>query len=304
MVDQLIRGAAADGGIRIVGAITTQAANEARRRHRASHVAAAALGRTMTSALILASSMKRPESRVNIRVRGNGPLGDVFVDGGLDGTVRGYVDHPEVELPPNPQGKLDVGGAVGSEGYLYVVRDVGYGYPYSSTVELVSGEISEDVTHYLSTSEQTPSALITGVFVDATGVTAAGGLLIQVMPKAAQDDELVELLESRVGQLTGFTPLLRAGKTLPQIFQQLLGDMGLQIFPETQMIRFHCGCSFERMLGAIKLLGEDDLLDMIAKDDGAEATCHFCGMVYQASAADLEALIEEIHQDQEERQAT
>ncbi|MGF1513809.1 MAG: Hsp33 family molecular chaperone HslO [Elainellaceae cyanobacterium] len=305
MVDQLIRGAAADGGIRIVGAITTQLVNDARQRHQTSYVATAALGRTMTSALILASSMKRPESRVNIRVRGSGPLGGIFVDGGLDGTVRGYVDNPGVELPPNDKGKLDVGGAVGSEGYLYVVRDVGYGYPYSSTVELVSGEISEDVTHYLSTSEQTPSALICGVFLDATGVTAAGGILIQVMPKAAQNDELVEILESRVGELTGFTPLLRAGKSLPQIFQQLLGDMGLHIFSETQMLRFHCGCSFERMLGAIKLLGVDDLEDMIAKDGGAEATCHFCGTVYHASVKDLENLIGEIHADQEaDRQAT
>ncbi|MGB3614711.1 MAG: Hsp33 family molecular chaperone HslO, partial [Elainellaceae cyanobacterium] len=227
MVDQLIRGTAADGGIRIVGAITTHTVNDARQRHQASYVATAALGRTMTSALLLVSSMKRPESRVNIRVRGNGPLGDVFVDAGLDGTVRGYVDNPKVELAPNAKGKLDVGGAVGADGYLYVVRDVGYGYPYSSTVELVSGEISEDVTHYLSTSEQTPSALIAGVFIDATGVTASGGLLIQVMPKAARDEELVELLESRIGELTGFTPLLRSGKSLPQIFQQLLGDMGL-----------------------------------------------------------------------------
>jgi molecular chaperone Hsp33 len=235
--------------------------------------------------------MKRAESRVNIRVKGNGPLGGILVDAGLDGTVRGYVDHPEIELPPKASGKLDVGGAVGSEGYLYVIRDVGYGYPYSSTVELVSGEIGDDLTHYLATSEQTPSALVVGVFVGAAGVTAAGGILLQVMPKAATDEALVQTLESRVAALSGFTPLLQAGKTLPEMFERLLGDMGLEILPEVQMVRFHCGCSPERFLGALKILGEAELQDMIEKDDGAEATCHFCNEIYQASSNDLSQLI-------------
>ena len=218
MADRLIRATAADGGIRAVGVITTKLTEEARKRHELSYVATAALGRTMSAGLLFASSMKRPDSRVNIRVKGNGPLEGILVDAGLDGTVRGYVGNPAIELPPNDRGKLDVGGAVGSEGYLYVVRDVGYGYPYSSTVELISGEIGDDLSHYLATSEQTPSALVLGVFVGATGVTAAGGLLIQVLPKAARDEALVQTLESRIAQLAGFTPLLQAGKTLPQIF--------------------------------------------------------------------------------------
>ncbi|MBD2303972.1 Hsp33 family molecular chaperone HslO [Chroococcidiopsis sp. FACHB-1243] len=291
MADRLIRATAADGGIRAVGVITTKLTEEARKRHELSYVATAALGRTMSAGLLFASSMKRPDSRVNIRVKGNGPLEGILVDAGLDGTVRGYVGNPAIELPPNDRGKLDVGGAVGSEGYLYVVRDVGYGYPYSSTVELISGEIGDDLSHYLATSEQTPSALVLGVFVGATGVTAAGGLLIQVLPKAARDEALVQTLESRIAQLAGFTPLLQAGKTLPQIFEQLLGDMNLEIFPESQLVRFHCGCSFERVLGALKILGEAELQDMIAKDDGAEATCHFCGQVYKASSNQLEQLI-------------
>jgi molecular chaperone Hsp33 len=294
MADQLMRATAADGGIRAVGVITTRLTEEARQRHQLSYVATAALGRTMSSGLLLASSMKRPGSRVNIRIRGNGPLGGVLVDAGLDGTVRGYVDNPEIELPPNDKGKLDVGGAVGPEGYVYVVRDIGYGYPYSSTVEIVSGEIGDDIANYLVSSEQTPSALVVGVFVGAEGVTAAGGLLIQVMPKAARDEELVATLESRIGQLSGFTPLLQAGKTLPEMFEQLLGDMGLDIFPETQLVRFHCGCSFDRMLGALKILGETELQDMIEKDNGAEAICHFCNEVYQASSEHLAQLISEL----------
>ena len=294
MADQLIRATAAEGGIRAVGVITTRLTEEARRRHKLSYVATAALGRTMSAGLLLASSMKREGSRVNVRVKGDGPLEGILVDAGLDGTVRGYVDNPAVELPPNDRGKLDVGGAVGRDGYLYVVRDVGYGYPYSSTVELVSGEIGDDVAHYLVTSEQTPSALVIGVFVGAQGVTAAGGILIQVLPKAARDEALVQTLESRVAKLSGFTPLLQAGKTLPEIFEQLLGDMNLVILPEVQMLRFHCGCSLDRVLGALQMLGEAELQDMIEKDDGAEATCHFCGEVYQASSDELAQLIENL----------
>ncbi|MEA5531835.1 Hsp33 family molecular chaperone HslO [Dolichospermum sp. UHCC 0684] len=290
MADQLIRATAADGGIKAVGVITTRLTEEARQRHKLSYVATAALGRSMAAGLLMASSMKRVGSRVNVRVKGDGLLGGILADAGLDGTVRGYVGNPSVELPPNDQGKLDVGGAVGT-GFLYVVRDIGHGFPYSSTVELVSGEIGDDVAHYLASSEQTPSALVLGVFVGEQGVTAAGGILIQVLPKAARDEELVATLESRVSALSGFTPLLQAGKTLTEIFNDLLGDMGLNIFPETQMLRFHCGCSFDRVLGALKILGEAELQDMIVKDNGAEAICEFCGNIYQASSDDLTQLI-------------
>ena len=294
MADQLIKATAADGGIRAVGVITTRLTEEARQKHKLSYVATAALGRTMSSGLLLASNMKREGSRINIRVKGNGPLGGLLVDAGLDGTVRGYVGNPVVELPPNTQGKLDVGGAVGRDGYMYVVKDIGYGYPYSSTVELVSGEIGDDVANYLVASEQTPSALLVGVFVGAEGVTAAGGLLLQVLPKAAQDESLVALLESRVSQLSGFTPLLKAGKTIAEMFQELIGDLGLEIFPDIQMLRFDCGCSFNRVLRALKLLGEAELQDMIEKDDGAEATCQFCGEIYQASSEHLLQLIADL----------
>lgn len=297
MADQLIRGTAAEGGIRVVGVITTRTVEAARQRHKTSYVATAALGRTLSAGLLLASSMKRSEARVNIRVRGNGPLGGILVDAGVDGTVRGYVDNPTIELPPNAKGKLDVGRAVGREGYVYVVRDMGYGYPYSSTVELVSGEIGDDITHYLVNSEQTPSALVLGVFVGANGVEASGGLLLQILPRAAEDLEIIETLESRLSQLTGFTPLLRAHKTLPQIFAELLGDMGLEVLPETQLLRFHCPCTYERMLGALKLLGEDELRDMIEKDDGAEATCHFCNEIYHTDSAQLAKLIDDLREE-------
>ncbi len=294
MADKLIRATAANNGIRAIGVITTRLTEEARQRHNLSYVATAALGRTMTAGLLLVSSMKKAESRVNIRFEGNGPLGSILVDAGLDGTVRGYVQNPEVELPPNDKGKLDVGGAVGKDGYLYVIRDVGYGYPYSSTVDLISGEVGEDVANYLVTSEQTPSALLLGVFVGADGVTAAGGLLLQVLPKAARDESLVALLESRVSKLSGFTPLLRAGKSLNDIMEDMLGDLDLAIMPESQLVRFSCRCSFDRVLGALKMLGEAELKDMIEKDEGAEATCQFCNEVYQATESELNQIINDL----------
>jgi len=298
MTDKLIRAVAADGGIRAVGVITTELTEEARRRHKLSYVATAALGRSMASGLLIASSMKKEGSRVNIHVKGDGPLGAILADAGLDGTVRGYVQNPSVELPPNAKGKLDVGKAVGHNGYLHVVRDVGYGQPYSSTVSLISGEIGEDVASYLVTSEQTPSALLVGVFVGETGVTAAGGILLQIMPKAARDLALVELLESRVSQLSGFTPLLQAGKSLEVIMRELLGDLELFIFPESYPISFNCGCSWNRVLGALKMLGEAELQDMIEKDKGAEAICQFCGEVYQADETQLTQLIADLKSEQ------
>ena len=294
MTDKLIRAIAADGGIRAVGVVTTDLTEEARCRHKLSYVATAALGRSMASGLLLASNMKKEGSRVNIHLKGDGPLGTILADAGVNGTVRGYVQNPQVELPPNDRGKLDVGRAVGHNGYLHVVRDVGYGQPYSSTVELVSGEVGEDVANYLVTSEQTPSALLVGVFVGAGGVTAAGGVLLQIMPKAVRDQSLVKLLESRVSQLSGFTPLLLAGKSLRTIFEELLGDLDLFIFPESQDVSFYCGCSFERVLGALKMLGEAELQDMIEKDEGAEAICQFCGEVYQANENQLNQLIADL----------
>ncbi len=296
MADQLVRATAADGGIRAVGVITTKLTESARSRHQLSYVATAAVGRAMAGGLLLASNMKRPGSRVNLRFTGNGPMRGVIVDAGLDGTVRGYADRPDVELPLNALGKLDVGGAIGPEGFLYVVRDTGVGYHYSSTVELVSGEIGEDLTYYLATSEQTPSALMLGVFMDGQNdcVDAAGGLLIQILPQAAQDDVLAALLESRITGLESFTTMLRSGKSLTQMMTDVLGDLGLEVFPESQLVKFHCPCTHDRMLGALQMLGVDELLDIAATEGKAEATCHFCNTVYTADRAELFELVEHL----------
>ncbi len=294
MSDRLIRATAAGGGIRAVGAITTSLTEEARVRHRLSAVSTDALGRAMTAGLLLTSGMKTKFARVNLRIKGDGPMGGLMVDAGVNGTVRGYVNHPQVEVPLTADGKLDVGGAIGTQGFVYVFRDLGYGRPYSSTVELISGEVGDDVANYLYSSEQTPSALVLGVQLNTQTVQVAGGLLIQILPKAAHDESLVELLESRVSGLQGFTPLLQSGKSLPDILEELLGDLELKIFPDELALKFECPCSEQRMLGALKLLGADELEDMIATDKGAEATCEFCGEVYRVSEDQLSELVGEL----------
>jgi molecular chaperone Hsp33 len=299
MADQLIRATAADSGIRAVAAVTTGLTREAQQRHRLSDVATVALGRTLSAGVLLVSSMKTPKARINIRVKGDGPLKRILVDAGVDGTVRGYVGQAQVELPQaalvgtglEAQPVWDVAAAVGRTGAIHVLRDYGYGQPYSSTVELVSGEIGEDLSHYLATSEQTPSGLMLGVHLESAQVQVAGGLLVQILPKAARDLALADLLQSRMESLRGFTQLLCQGLSLEQILQDLLGDLDLQIFPQVQPLRFHCSCSRDRALGALTLFSPTELQEMITQDGGAEATCDFCGNVYTASVADLEAMM-------------
>ena len=294
MNDRIIRATAAGKGIKAVAAITTNLTEEARVRHRLSAVSTDALGRAMTAGLLLASGMKTKYSRVNLRMKGDGPMGGLMVDAGVNGTVRGYVNNPYVELPLTADGKLDVGGAIGRQGFVYVFRDIGYGQPYSSTVELISGEVGDDVANYLFSSEQTPSGLALGVSMDSQCVQAAGGILIQILPKAARDESLVTLLESRVQGLQEFGPLLQSGRSLPDILEEILGDLDLNILPDEQELKFDCPCSEQRMLGALKLLGKDELEDMIITDKGAEATCEFCGEIYQVSEQKLAELVGEL----------
>jgi molecular chaperone Hsp33 len=293
MTDQLIRATAADGGIRAVGCITTTLTAEARDRHRLSFVATTALGRSMAAGLLLASSMKKPQSRINLRLRGAGPLGGLCVDAGLNGTVRGYVNHPQVELPLNDRGQFDVGKAIGV-GYLQIAKDLGYGQPHTSTVELVTGEIGEDVAFYLAHSEQTPSALVVGVLPSETGVHAAGGLLVQILPRASQNEPLIELLESRISHLNKFTQQLLDGKSLTEILDYTLGDLNLRILGEPLPLRYYCPCSPQRMLSALKMFGVEELQDMITEDQGAEISCDFCGNKYHADVNELNRILAEI----------
>lgn len=288
-VGTLIKVSAAAGTIRALAAVTTGVVEEARRRHGTFPTATAALGRTLTGALLLGGTMK-DEERLSIELVGDGPLRRIMASTTAAGTVRGYVARPATHLP-SKAGKLDVAGAIGS-GMLCVIRTQPWNKePYRSIMRLVSGEIAQDLAHYLVSSEQIPSAVSLGVFVNREGdVGAAGGFLVQMLSGA--DDAVMQHVERTVAGLPPVTTMVREGATTGDIAAAVLA--GLDTEPlDVQGARFGCPCTRERVFGAVILLGRAEIADMIARDGGAEVTCEFCAERYAVTADELRMLIAE-----------
>lgn len=290
MQDHLLRATA--NGVRAFVAVTTNLTEEARRRHDCYPIAAAALGRTMTGAMLLAANLKTDES-ISIRIDGDGPLGAVVADAWADGRVRGYVEEPHTDLPLH-NGKLDVGQAVGA-GHIYVTRFTGLKQPFTGSAELVSGEIAEDMTNYLYVSEQTPSTISLGVLVNPDlSVAAAGGLMVQALPGA--DDAALEQIENNLAALGPISQLIQQGMNGQAILQKIFAGMEVELnLYEPLELAFRCQCSRERVTTALISLGVQELTDIL-KDEQAELCCHFCAEKYQFNKEELEELIESIKQ--------
>lgn len=286
--DHMVRGTAADGLIRAIAVTARDTVETAHQNHSTSSVATAALGRLMMGALMMSTTMKSEDELLTLQIAGDGPLGGITVTANSKGQVKGFVNHPNVWLPPNGRGKLDVGGAVGS-GSLTVIRDMPGAEPYTSQVGLVSGEIGDDLAGYFVLSDQIPTSVGVGVLVNSdTTVRQAGGFLIQLMP--GYDDELIDRLEAALTGVSSVTDMLERGMGPSEILESLLGDFGYQEL-EVSQVEFHCGCNHERAKRAALALGEDELRDMIAKDETAEIYCHFCGKRHYLTPDELRDLL-------------
>lgn len=286
--DYLVKSLAYDGQLRAYAVDATQTIATAQQKQGTWSAATAALGRTMVGTLLLSAAELSGDEKLTVRINGGGPVGAIVADGNAEGTVKGYLQNPHVNLPLNEKHKIDVKKAVGSKGFLAVTKDLGLKEPFTGEVPLVSGELGEDFTYYLAKSEQIPSAVGLSVFVntdDTVGV--AGGFMIQVMPGAK--DEVISKLEKRLKEIPLVSKMLRDGKTPEEILYALLGKENVKIL-EKMPVAFKCDCSKARFAKGLASLPKKDIEEMIEKNHGAEAVCRFCGKKYEFSEEELKAI--------------
>ena len=288
MKDYIVRAIAADSQIRAFAAVTTETVETARQDHNTSPVATAALGRLLTAGTMMGVMMKGDKDILTLQVKGDGPIQGITVTADSKGRVKGYVGNPEVIIPANATGKLDVSGAVGN-GFLQVIKDMGLKDPYVGQIALQTSEIAEDLTYYFATSEQVPSAVGLGVLVDEEGhVRQAGGFIIQLMPFT--EEETIAQLEKNLEGITSVTDLLEQGDTPEKLLDRILGNMGLEI-TDTMPAEFYCNCSRERVTKAVISLGKKDLQEMIDEGQPVTVKCDFCNTDYVFDTEELKEII-------------
>lgn len=288
MADYILRATAADGQIRAFAATTRDMVETARAAHNTSPVATAALGRLLTAGAMMGVMMKGENDILTLKIQGDGPIEGLTVTADSKGNVKGYVYNPSVMLPPNKQGKLDVGGALGL-GVLSVIKDIGLKEPYVGQTILVTGEIAEDLTYYFATSEQTPSSVALGVLMNQENtVRQAGGFILQMMPGASE--EVITKLELKLKEITSVTTLLDVGNTPEMILEYVLGEFGLEINDKIPA-RFYCNCTKSRVEKALISVGRKDIQEMIDDGKPIEVNCHFCNKNYTFSVEELQELL-------------
>lgn len=288
MKDYIVRATAADAQIRAFAAVTTGLTEEARTRHETSPVATAALGRLLTGGVLMGSMMKNPEDVLTLQIKCDGPIGGLTVTADAMGHVKGYVNHPEVMLPPK-NGKLDVGGALG-QGILNVIKDMGLKEPYSGQTILQTGEIAEDLTYYFAASEQVPSSVGLGVLMNRDNtVRCAGGFIIQVMPFV--EERVLRQLEENIGAMRSVTDMLDGGHSPEEMLSGVLSGMEVEI-TDTMPAGFACNCSEGRIEKALISIGKSEIEDMIRDGEPIEVKCHFCNTAYTFSVEKLGQILE------------
>lgn len=290
MNDYVVRAIAGGGSIRAFAASTKELVQTARELHHTSPVASAALGRMLTAAAMMGTMFKGDKDLVTLQIRGLGPIKGIVVSGDSKGRVKGYVFHPQVDIPSKYPGKLDVSGAIG-QGYMSVIKDIGLKEPYAGRIQLVSGEIAEDLTYYFAQSEQTPSAVGLGVLVDRdTSIKQAGGFIIQLLPDASES--VVSQLEEKLNTIPYITNLLEDGSSPEDILETILGDMDLKIMDKVPT-EFYCNCSKERVEKALISMGKEELEKIVTEDKKANLHCHFCSKEYNFSEHELKELLQQ-----------
>lgn len=289
MNDKLIKAISKDGQIRAYFINSTSVVQKAFEIHKTYPVATAALGRVLTAAILIGTMQKNDDDIITIQIKGDGPLGTILATANSKGGVKGYVSNPDIDLPLKENGKLDVGGGVGQNGFVTVIKDIGLKEPYIGNTPLVSGEIGDDLTLYFARSEQVPTVVALGVLVSQDySVSSAGGYIIQLMPNATENT--IQILEDKLKNIAPVSYMINDGKSCKDIMDMVLKDFEMEIIDEAEP-KYACDCSNERVLRAIISLGKSELESLIKEQGKAEITCHFCDKVYNFSKSDLEQLL-------------
>ncbi|HDR7287445.1 redox-regulated molecular chaperone HslO [Bacillus cereus group sp. BfR-BA-00331] len=291
MKDYLVKALAFDGEVRAYSVRTTNTVSEAQRRHDTWRTASAALGRSLTAGTMMGAMLKG-DQKLTIKVEGNGPIGPILVDAHANGDVRGYVTNPHVDFEGTEQGKLRVYQAVGTEGFVTVIKDIGMREPFIGQSPIVSGELGEDFTYYFAVSEQTPSSVGVGVLVNGDdSILAAGGFILQIMPGA--QEETISFIEERLQKILPVSTLIEQGLSPEELLYAVLGEDKVKVL-ETMDVQFNCTCSRERIESVLISLGKTELEQVREEEEETEVHCHFCNERYKFSKEDITNLIENL----------
>ena len=293
-MDEIIRAITDDGYLKAFVINSKEMVTQAQELHSLKKTAAAALGRTLTAAIILANDMKNEDDRISIQIRSEGPIGNVVAEANGKGEVKGFVSNPDVELPVRADGKIDVGGALGHKGTLTIMKDIGLKEPYTGTVELISGEIAEDIAYYYVQSEQIPTVFGLGVLVaQDNSILSAGGYMLQLLPDAP--DKFIDKIEENVKALPeSLSKHFSTGKDCKSLLALLLKDLDYSVLDE-KTCKYHCDCGRYRVETALMSLGIPELEKMRDEEEATEVTCHYCNKKYSFGKEDIQVLINVIN---------